>query len=574
MLWWIKTKLGTWYMDSTKPWHFLHYAWQISLYVLDHEQIPYFVAHLCTSLLILISPSDFYYWWVDCILWQSILLLSESSLNGWLRYLHPYPVEIVCDVTDWCRGVLQLSQCFCHQLLFSLVNLSVAQYSLFLYISAYTRLLYKLSPMLVQWPSLPLFSKLENGLLFSQRQLSGLHSSYKHALSAARSSYFSALKEEHKNNPRYLFHTVSSQTKSICWPMHSCYYSRNDFMNFFDTKLIKIRETIQNLSSAPSMASPVPDGVDMSFRPAICLDYFTPIKLNEFCSSKNSTCLLDPLGTGFLKQMLPEIGTPLLNLINASLTSGYVPQSFKIAVIKPILKKPNLDPNYLSNYRPISNLPFQSKILEKAVTKQLCSFLQSNSTLEVFQSGFRPHHSTETALLKVLNDLLLSSDKGFISLLVLLDLSAASDTIDHLILIDWLKNLVGLSGQALSWFRSYLSERHQFVYTANESSYRSRVVTGAAAGAVATPPNLFPSTGFPHSPITPCSSCSSSPSAYKSPPDPELGAETYWPMECFLPAPEFSLVPPWISSTSSPRPELSCGYPGIPHAPVSSNRIC
>ena len=113
------------------------------------------------------------------------------------------------------------------------------------------------------------------------------------------------------------------------------------------------------------MASSVPDGVDMSFRPAICLDSFT-IKLNEFChlisSSKNSTCLLDPLQTGFLKQMLPEIGTPLLNLINVSLTSGYVPQSFKIAVIKPILKKPNLDPNDLSNYRPISNLPFLLKI--------------------------------------------------------------------------------------------------------------------------------------------------------------------------------------------------------------------
>ena len=83
--------------------------------------------------------------------------------------------------------------------------------------------------------------------------------SYKHALSAARSSYFSALIEENKNNPRYLFHTVASLTKSHASadPCIPATYSSNDFMNFFDTKLIKIRETIQNLSSAPSMASPV-----------------------------------------------------------------------------------------------------------------------------------------------------------------------------------------------------------------------------------------------------------------------------------------------------------------------------
>ena len=134
---------------------------------------------------------------------------------------------------------------------------------------------------------------------------------------------FSALIEEHKNNPRYLFHTVASLTKSHASadPCIPATYSSNDFMNFFDTKLIKIRETIHNLPSASalSIASLVSDGVDMSFRPAICLDSFIPMKLNEFCSlissSKNSTCLLDPLPTGFLKQMLPEIGTPLLNLI-------------------------------------------------------------------------------------------------------------------------------------------------------------------------------------------------------------------------------------------------------------------
>ncbi len=86
-------------------------------------------------------------------------------------------------------------------------------------------------------------------------------------------------------------------------------------------------------------------------------------------------------------------------------------------------------------------------------------FLQKKYIHEEFQSGFRPCHSTETALVKMINDLLLASDQGCISLLVLLDLSAAFDTIDHDILIDRLQNYTGIQGQALKWFRSYLSGR-------------------------------------------------------------------------------------------------------------------
>ncbi len=77
---------------------------------------------------------------------------------------------------------------------------------------------------------------------------------------------------------------------------------------------------------------------------------------------------------------------------------------------------------------------------------------KKNDIYEEFQSGFRPHHSTETALVKITNDLLLASDQGYILLLVLLDLSAAFDTIDHDILIDRLQNYTGIHGQALIWF--------------------------------------------------------------------------------------------------------------------------
>ncbi len=126
-------------------------------------------------------------------------------------------------------------------------------------------------------------------------------------------------------------------------------------------------------------------------------------------------------------------------------------------------------------------------MLEKVVSAQLCSFLQKKYLCEEFQSGFRPCHSTETALVKITNDLLLALDQGCISLLVLLDLSAAFDTIDHDILIDRLQNYTGIQGQALRWFRSYLSNRYHFVYLNGESSQLSTVKYGVPQGSVLGP---------------------------------------------------------------------------------------
>ncbi len=118
--------------------------------------------------------------------------------------------------------------------------------------------------------------------------------------------------------------------------------------------------------------------------------------------------MLDPIPSKLIKEVLPEVIDPLLAIINSSLSLGYVPKTFKLAVIKPLIKKTQLDPKDLVNYRPISNLPFLSKDTRKgSISSQLYSFLEKNDICEDFQSGFRASHSTETALIRVKSNIAL-----------------------------------------------------------------------------------------------------------------------------------------------------------------------
>ena len=221
------------------------------------------------------------------------------------------------------------------------------------------------------------------------------------------------------------------------------------------------------------------------------LSSFTPATAEEvrqiIMSSPNKFCDLDPMPTVLLKACIDTLLGTITNIVNVSLRTGIFPDDFKQAHVNPLLKKTTLSKDNLKNYRPVSNLSFISKILEKVVAKRLGSHITSNNLSNVFQSAYKKLHSTETALLKVHNDITLNMDNGRVTALTLLDLAAAFDTINHSILMDRLSVWYGVSGIALSWFRSYLSGRHQRVKIGDCFSSPLNISCGVPQGSVLGP---------------------------------------------------------------------------------------
>ena len=136
----------------------------------------------------------------------------------------------------------------------------------------------------------------------------------------------------------------------------------------------------------------------------------------------------------------------------------------------------------MNNYRPVSNLCFIAKILEKLVLSQVSSYLNSNNLCNTCQSACRPGHSTDTALQKVVNDQFLSLNKGNISVLALLDFSSAFDTIDHPIIVHRLHTDFGFTDTVLQWFSSYLTDRTHYVSLSSRCSVFAPVHSGSVLG--------------------------------------------------------------------------------------------
>ena len=174
--------------------------------------------------------------------------------------------------------------------------------------------------------------------------------------------------------------------------------------------------------------------------PLVCFETVSELDVERlFASFPVKSCELDPIPTWLIKRCSVELVPVITVMINASLTSSltssHVPADFKHAIVKPHQKKPTLDIDILNNYRSVSNLPYVSKLVERVVAKQLNTHIDEHALHDPFQSAYRRGHSTETAILRVKNDIAATVDIKCTTILVLLDLSAAFDSVVHELLM-------------------------------------------------------------------------------------------------------------------------------------------
>jgi hypothetical protein len=312
---------------------------------------------------------------------------------------------------------------------------------------------------------------------------------YAKLLTTTKRNYFRNLIQSNIANPNKLWRTlnkVMTRKGPVILPSTDTNAKLvSKFSDFFSDKIKAICNNFTPSSSLnmPIHSAPPAQPPVISIFHDTCEDEVRKVIL----ASSDATCELDLMPTKVLKECLPALAKPISIIINKCFSEGQFPSIYKQALVAPLHKKYSLPKDELNSYRPISNLSFLSKVTERIIHSRLQEHLQGCNALSDFQSAYKSCFSTETALNCIQNDLLQSIDNKQVSALVLLDLSAAFDTIDHSILVDRLCSYFGIEGKVLQLLVSYLKDRFQVIHIGQTKSEPKRLSTGIPQGSVLGP---------------------------------------------------------------------------------------
>jgi hypothetical protein len=303
-----------------------------------------------------------------------------------------------------------------------------------------------------------------------------------------KQKYYRAKIDSKEGDVKAIFNVVNTELdRKQKQPLPECsdvVLLAKKFNEFFIEKIQKIRD---NLNSCPLSGIAPETNYDGGFH---FLDEFEPCTIDELrdiiAESGIKCSPSDFVPTNILKENIEVFLPSLCELVNLSLSTGSM-EGLKIADIIPNLKNQKLDPNNFKNYRPISNLTFLGKLVERVVLKRLNVHLETNNLNIPEQSAYKKYHSTETISIKVINDILVASDSNTATVLIMLDLSAAFDTVDHGILLKILENDIGIRSKGLKWFKSFLSGRSQRTRLGSTVSEIIELLFGVPQGSVLGP---------------------------------------------------------------------------------------
>ena len=308
-------------------------------------------------------------------------------------------------------------------------------------------------------------------------------------MKSARETYYTSKINECGTNQKALFNILNElmhRKKASPLPDHDDPQKlAEQFCSYFTDKIKTIYNDFENHSNTPPYVLKKTDNQKTK------LENFKKLNLNMteniVKTISNKSCKLDPMPFWLIKSCFNSTIHIISKIINTSFNEGIFPNALKEAIINVHLKHPNKDKNNLANYRPVSNIPILSKMLEKAAAIQLITHLKNVGLFDNHQSAYKQLHSVETALLCVQNDIITSLDNKMSVILVMLDLSAAFDTINHKKLMVLLDQRVGLKGNVLKWFSSYLSSHTFSVHINGMASDTRELVHGVPQGSILGP---------------------------------------------------------------------------------------